>query len=326
MLRDISDRFYNYFPKFSDYEVPRTKANDRVTKYIADSRSIIGTAGNVETGRGGTYNIIHGTEVAFWKDAEKILTGAMQGGDPQIILESTANGNQGYFYELCIDALSGRNDWNLIFIPYTKFTEYNTEGWLEQKKKELGSFFTQEYPTTVEEAFIASGTGYFSDIEIDYSAPMNTNHIPNHIYSGGIDWGQSNDYTVATIIDRTDNRQVDYIRLNKLPWAVQRNEIVKLYRKWHLNSSKAEANSMGSTNIEELRTSGLVVESFTTSNSSKSLIMNKLHKALEGGLKLIDCGVQKLEFSVIESKQTPTGLWTISAPNGQHDDFVMVLH
>jgi len=30
--------------------------------------------------------------VAFWKDAEKIVAGAMQGGNPMVILESTLNG------------------------------------------------------------------------------------------------------------------------------------------------------------------------------------------------------------------------------------------
>ena len=57
-------------------------------------------AGSLETGRGSTYSDFHGSEVAFWKDAEHIIAGALQGGNPDCVLESTQNGAMGYFYDL----------------------------------------------------------------------------------------------------------------------------------------------------------------------------------------------------------------------------------
>lgn len=321
-LREMNDRFYKHFP------VPkpkRGKDNARQTSYSeTDSSHFISTAGSGDVGRGSSFNFIHGTEVAFWKDAEAILAGAMQAGNPFIVLESTANGAQGWFYDKCMEALAGRGGWNLIFIPYTEYPEYAIEGWKEQKMTELGRFFDQEYPVNVVDAFLASNSGYFSDLDFKtiFTAPRGTQRIPGHIYSAGIDFGQSNDYTFMSVFDRTDRRQVDYLHLNKLAWGLQRIEIRKLYNKWGLTSVRAEANSIGSVNIEELEADGVVVERFYTTNKSKNEIMQRFHEELENGVTLIDWDVQRSEMINMTSKQTNSGSWTISAESG-HDDTVI---
>ena len=94
-LRLMADRFYEYC-KFGNIQPERKYANASLATYPEfDSSAVIATAGNVETGRGNTYTDMHGAEVAFWKDAGKIVAGAMQGGDPDVVLESTPNGAQG---------------------------------------------------------------------------------------------------------------------------------------------------------------------------------------------------------------------------------------
>ena len=60
-----------------------------------DSTSIIATAGSKEAGRGDTYTDFHGSEVAFWPDAEKIIAGAMQGGSPDVILRARQTAHRG---------------------------------------------------------------------------------------------------------------------------------------------------------------------------------------------------------------------------------------
>ncbi len=350
ILRQISDRFYRYFPDYiKEFNKPKRDISNAVISAYPETNSshLIGTAGNTDFGRGGSFSMFHGSEVAFWKDAEKIVAGIMQSGKPEVVLESTPNGAQGYFFELCMDSLAGRNNWKLHFYPWYKHSEYTLPGdeieltkeekelglnsgqarWRRNKLIELKNLFYQEYPESVETCFLTSGKGYFSSLDLSetFTSQSNNERIPNHVYAAGMDFGQSIDYTFMTVIDRTENRQVDFIHLNKLPWSVQRLEIIKLYRKWNLSSLKAEANSIGEVNIEELEKEGLVIERFTTSNSSKSFIMQKLYEALENGLKLLDWNVQRLELNSIESKQTPTGLWSISAPNGLHDDTVIGL-
>src|SRR3972149_458464 len=87
-LRLMADRFYENC-KFGNIQPQRKYANASLTTYPEfDSSCIIATAGNVTVGRGDTYSDFHGSEVAFWPDAESIISGAMQGGQPDVILES----------------------------------------------------------------------------------------------------------------------------------------------------------------------------------------------------------------------------------------------
>lgn len=321
-LREMNQRFYKHLPTPKPL---RKYDNAKVTTFPElESSHFIGTAGSADVGRGSTFNFIHGTEVAFWKDAEKIIAGALQAGNPQVVLESTANGAQGYFYELCMDALAGRNDWNLIFVPYIEFPEYQVPGWLEMKQRELKDKFSQEYPENIIEAFLVSNTGFFSDIQIDYGAPLNP-EVTSHNYTGGLDFGQSNDFTCLIVTDRTTRQMVDKLHLNKMSWNLQRIAIKQIYNKWHLAGLRAEKNSIGSVNIEELQKDGVVIESFNTDNSSKARIFQQLHEELETGLQLQNWDILRSEMNSLTSKQTHTGLWTVSASGNNHDDCPMAL-
>lgn len=323
-IRRIQDIFYQNFP-FKDLK--RTVSNQVTQKFEPfDSTHTTGTAGSLDFGRSGTFTIFHGSEVAFWKDPEKIITGVAQ-SSRYIILESTPNGAQGWFYEKCLESLSGRGNWKLHFFPWYEFDEYaSIPNFKEKKLEELGRFFYQEYPETVEDCFLSSGEGYFSSLDFReiFTSPANNEFVNGHVYSAGLDFGQSNDYTYLAVVDRTENRQVDFLHLNKLPWSQQRNEIIKMYRKWRLNSMRAEANSIGEVNIEELENAGLRIERFTTTNKTKNQIMQQLYDALENGLKLIDWPVQKMELQNMISRQTKSGLWTVEASTG-HDDTVIGL-
>lgn len=161
-----------------------------------DSTFMVGTAGAKETGRGGTIQYFHGSEVAFWPNAETHFAGVMQSiptgslaSGTEIILESTANGPTGRYHEMCMDAQKGEGEYVIIFTPWYWQEEYkdippvgwdwmqqndyeeNKEAvekyglskeqvyWMHLKRKELtwDWLFKQEYPTTIEEAFQSPG-------------------------------------------------------------------------------------------------------------------------------------------------------------------------
>lgn len=90
-----------------------------------------GTAGNEQVGRGGTAQLFHGSEAAYWEKAYEIQDGALKsiGLAPgtEVILESTANGPTGLFYEKCQQALHGVGDYILVFVPWFWQTEYERE-------------------------------------------------------------------------------------------------------------------------------------------------------------------------------------------------------
>lgn len=82
----------------------------------------VATAGTKETGRSATFQLFHGSEVAFWPNADTHVTASFQAvGDApgtEIILESTGNGVGGYFYNLAQAAIRGQSQFIAIFVPW----------------------------------------------------------------------------------------------------------------------------------------------------------------------------------------------------------------
>ncbi len=346
-LRRMADRFYEHC-KFGVIQPQRKYANATLATYPEfDSTATIATAGNVETGRGDTYTEMHGSEVAFWKDAERIVAGAMQGGSPIVTLESTPNGAQGFFYEKCMEALSGGGVWKLHFYPWWWDENYRVTSdesitytdeekaladkhrldqsqirWRRLKVQELGRLFVQEYPEDVVSCFLTSGNSYFGDLSGVFTAPPNAEYIEGHEYIAGLDFGQT-DFTAMPVFDKTTKCQVDLLHINKTEWAEQRRRIKAMYDKWHLQSVLAEKNSIGAVNIEALREIGVYATPFETTNESKSAIMSNMHELLHNGWKLLDIPAQKHEFNTFVSSQLPSGAWRLAAEGDGHDDIVM---
>ena len=71
---------------------------------VLSSGYAIGTAGNKGAGRSSTIQLFHGSECAYWPNAEEHAKGVLQAvsNEPgtEIILESTANGIGNYFYNM----------------------------------------------------------------------------------------------------------------------------------------------------------------------------------------------------------------------------------
>jgi hypothetical protein len=349
-LRLMADRFWEHC-KFNDIQPARKYANASLTTYPEfDSTSTIATAGNMETGRGGTYSDFHGSEVAFWRDAKRIIAGAMQGGNPDAVLESTPNGAQGYFYELAMEALRGDGVWTLHFYPWWWDAEYVADAtgieytdeesdlvekhnlrpeqiaWRRNKQMELKGLFVQEYPEDPVTCFLTSGKSYFGNIAHVWTAPTPAAKHPEHEYVAGLDFGQTNDYTAMIVLDNTTKQQVDLIHMRRLPWAEQRSRIVKAYKRWGCRKMGAERNSIGAVNIEALQDEGLTIIPFDTTNESKAGIMSELYEDLHtGGWQLQDHPVQRHEMNTFVSSQLPSGIWRLAADGEGHDDTVISL-
>lgn len=115
---------------------PKPKYSTRREIVFADNHSAIRVveAGSTETsaskkGRSGTINRLHATEVAFWGAAHETMTAltAAVPADGEVVIESTANGAQGLFYDLCATALKGRGEYRLHFYPWHLHPTYQRE-------------------------------------------------------------------------------------------------------------------------------------------------------------------------------------------------------
>lgn len=289
-FRRMMDRFHSNMP--SDFRPRRKYSNATVTTYPDfDSEIEVFTAGNINTGRGGTYTHIHGSEVAFWADPEGLVTGLMQGGEPHLILESTPNGASGYFFELCMEALDRKNNWTLHFYPwwwekryraelpeeglipddeiYQELNQYslmsevelmekhglslNQISWRRGKIKDLKHKYIQEYAEDPKTCFLSSIMSYFGSLQTAYIPVMSVGgYQEGHRYIGGVDWGQMHDYTVLSIIDATTKKQVCLLRMREMSWEEMRRRIRLECVKWHVSYLWVELNAMRS-NVEQLR-------------------------------------------------------------------------
>ena len=185
-LFGMARRFHDYAPKKYRPDTESASAKELVFRGMESSYKV-GTAGSRATGRSGTVQLFHGSEVAFWPSAQEHFAGVMQsvpeGQNTEIILESTANGVGGEFHNRWMAAGDKDSDYIRIFVPWHWQVEYRADpkglrfdskerklqslyslddaqlAWRRRKIAELGSelMFCQEYPFTWEEAFIVSG-------------------------------------------------------------------------------------------------------------------------------------------------------------------------
>ncbi len=196
------------FERYND-NVPFDKVNFRKTSEKMwrlpkpkDIGYLIDTADELDTGRSFTYHRLHCSEVAFYRKPEVLMTGLLQSVDYNantiIILESTANGLGGWWYDFVVSD----NEYKLLFFAWFEDAG-NTLAFEDEKKRaklestlsneEKGLIdkynltleqlnwrrytiennfngdedkFRQEYPAFLEESFLASGRPYFPVMKV----------------------------------------------------------------------------------------------------------------------------------------------------------------
>lgn len=153
------------------------------------------TAGGKGVGRSDTLTNVHASELAFWPgEIGQTYAGLMQAvpdtPESMVIVESTANGFN-FFKQMWEDAVAGRNDYIPFFAAWFEMEEYRRAWHGEELTAEEEALkeafrldneqimwrrwcirnncnndmdlFHQEYPSTPEEAFIATGAGIFDN-------------------------------------------------------------------------------------------------------------------------------------------------------------------
>jgi len=129
-LFTMTKRYYDSLPD-GLLPKPDTSSAKELNFSTLNSGYAVGTAGNKSVGRSQTIQIFHGSEVAYWPNAEEHAKGILQAvpNEPgtEIILESTANGIGNYFYNMWMAAISGESDFQAIFVPWYWQPEYRAE-------------------------------------------------------------------------------------------------------------------------------------------------------------------------------------------------------
>ena len=204
-LFDIVHRYHERCPPEVKPQTGTASAKE-LSFSLLDSGYKVGTAGSKSVGRSDTIQLFHGSEMAFWPNAEEHSAGIgeaianMPGTED--IRESTANGIGGSFHALWKKAEVGDTEFECCFIPWFMHEEYSTEppkgwaappafieygeiyqlkpgqlywAWLKNREKaahtggesdEFSWQFKQEYPANADEAFQTSGANHFIKPEV----------------------------------------------------------------------------------------------------------------------------------------------------------------
>lgn len=195
------------------FENPTADVEEKKKNPGLRSKITVATAGTSDTGRSGTFHNVHVSEIAFFPNPKNTMTALMQcvpdEANTLVVMESTANGVGGYFYDMWNSAVEGRNDFTPLFFPWFMDSEYTKEFETKEQREEFENrinavivdstgrkthteeyqlkrqfnltleqlywrhkiienkcggdieMFHQEYPSTPQEAFIASGRPKF---------------------------------------------------------------------------------------------------------------------------------------------------------------------
>lgn len=145
-----------------------------------------------------------------------------------------------------------------------------------------------------------------------------------HHYVAGIDWGRDNDYTVIAVIDTVTHEIVAIDRFNQIGWSLQRGRLKTIADRWKPDVIWAEANSIGTVNIEALQHDGLPMRSFMTTARSKAPLIESLALAIERrDIGLLNDPTLLGELASYGMERLPGGGYRYSAPSGSHDDTVI---
>lgn len=255
-LFDIVERFSDHTPSWLVPNIGNDNAKELEFPRL-DSRYTVAIAGIKAGGRSRNNQLFHGSEVAFWQNAEAHFAASVETvadiPGTEIFLETTANGVDNEFYSLWIEAEKGKSDYIAVFIPWFWQSEYQREVpdgfklrdyaeeegelteveyrdmfdltfeqmmWRRQKIQKLRSvkLFNQEYPGTAEMAFAYSDPdAYIKPLSVLRARKRNIEEVVGPLILGIDPAGEG------------DNRFAVAARIGlKVPWIKWRMKVTTL--------------------------------------------------------------------------------------------------
>lgn len=133
LFYELSPQFLQPMRKASNakeliFANPSSKPSERKGNPGLRSSIKIETAINKDALRSATVHNVHCSEVAFWPYPEETMASVLQAvpnhAGTMVMIESTANGVGGYFYEEWVKAVRGDSAFVPLFFPWYEHDEY----------------------------------------------------------------------------------------------------------------------------------------------------------------------------------------------------------
>ena len=192
----------------------------------------------------------------------------------------------------------------------------------EIKSNVSESVFNQEYLAMI----VADAGQVFSGVMKCVSDTWQEEPIAGHQYIAGVDVADQLDFTVITVIDVTLKEVCHIRRFNKCGYPALESRIKATHEKFRCGITTIETNNTGHSVMDHLALQNVVVNGFTTTNATKSAIIQNLQSAFEHSrIKIPSHDILITELQAYEGQRSKAGNMIYSAPEGMHDDCVMSL-
>ena len=253
-LYQMTKRYWTMGPFHGVYD---TKYDSKEQLVFADppgSTIRVATANKEEVGRGMTIHAVHCSEVSRWGDTTDTIIPGLGRAVPDEhgtlwIIESTANGVGGYYYDTWQAAVAGESDFIPMFFPWFLHAEYEIPGHhlrysdlddeerglvelllaegidpervlakLAWRRREIAATprglegFHETFPCTPTEAFLSTGANVFTfaDLEAVYApAGFDRGYLYNN--NGRLEFAASDEGHLTVFKTPDDKRRQRYV-------------------------------------------------------------------------------------------------------------------
>lgn len=315
-------------------EIVRATADDVKAKRMVVNRSDrtietkhggflgIYSGDNIDSIRGEAFNLVVIDEAAriaedAWSDA---IMPTLADYDGDAILISTPKGKN-WFYREWMMGQGGDSD----VVSWQVSSDANPNPNIKKAFRKVQKRVTEHtFRTEWLAEFLDGGEVFRRVMDAATAEPLESKRGSQYVI--GADWGKLDDFTAFVVMDIATRRMVSIDRFNQIDYTVQAHRLQALAERFTPVAIIAERNSMGEVIVEQLQRAGLPVHPFTTTNASKTRIIDDLAMAFERReIEIINDNVLINELQAYEMERTPSGMMRYSAPDGMHDDTVMAL-
>lgn len=237
-----------------------------------------------------------------------------------VVIGGTPKG-KGKFYELC-ERGKDPDQPQFEFFTFTSFDNpFINRVAIEEDMKNMPERVVQQeiYAKFLDD----TGVVFKGFTEIMTAKP--TRPVDNHDYVMGVDLARVQDFTVLSVYDTTNNKQVYEARFHQLDWAMQKQRIAETSMHYNLAVVVIDATGLGDPIVEDLARMEIPVDPIKFTNESKKQLVEKLAAWIETRqIRMIRTEEKIKEFTNFTYDISErTGRVMYNAPTGFHDDIVI---
>lgn len=324
-LAEVWERFVEVLDPITRDKSEQEKRIETITRGVLDCWSL--DSYNVARGRG--YDLVLIDEAAYVAALEQAWNNVIRPTLTDTRGEAWFYGSpNGLNYFWTLHQRGGdptQTDWASWQRPTSENPYIAAEELADARRDLPQRVFAQEYLAE----FLEDGAGVFRRVlQACTSTPLDRG-LQGHRYVAGVDWGKVNDFTVVSVWDAHEGRQVALERTNRVDYELQLGTLLRVREAFRPALWVVEANSMGAPLVERLQRLGFPLVAWTATHATKLAVIDAYALAFEQGhVRLLNdrapnAQVQRAEHLAYQAERLPSGLLRYGAPEGQHDDCVI---